>query len=1099
MSDLFSPSIDVELPALEAMSGRHGGAVFTNIDRPKETVTLALDAKTVRGLSYILGTTPDGRSFAFVDRNTAAQLDVEQVFRVSDASTIDGFINSLKQSPIERVLPKPDRPASTPVEDDDQRTMQIAATWPASFQLNREITQDDIVVSAGLRSPQIGAVYAALAHWTVSSHQATIVMPTGTGKTETMLALVAAVPIHRLLIVVPNDALRTQISEKFAHLGVLKICGCLARDAKHPVVANLKSIPKTLEEVDDVFRRANVIVTTMNVAGRAEPAIQQRMAELVTHLFIDEAHHIGAKTWRGFRSQFGHVKVMQFTATPFRRDKGRVDGRHIYVYPLRKAQEENYFRQIEYLPVNGIDQADADNKIIEKVGEIIARDRDAGFDHVVMARCEDKNRANALHARYAARYPEHNPIILHSDMPYAKKHAAIAELRARKSRIIVCVNMLGEGFDLPDLKIAALHDKQKSEAVTLQFVGRFTRARADLGDATVIANVALGDVNESLRKLYAEDADWDRLLNKIGTMRTEREVRREDVFRGFTEEPERFPLETLYPRMSTVVYRTGNAVWNPDDIEKAFRGDTIVEGPHINEHERLAIFINRDTEQPKWTTVRAVQNVQFNLYMVHWDEEQSLLFIHSSKLNELHEGLAKRICGRDVERITGEQVFRSLHGYRRLLLNNLGLSETQRKPVRYSQFMGSDITPQIDDLPGNRNRAKTNLFGQGYTDEGKTTVGCSRKGKFWSYDATNNFGEWIDWCQALGRKLLNNSIPTDAFLRNLIKPRRLTARPDKAPVAVLWPEGILDLSEDRVDLEINDDVVPAHDCELVLDSHSARGPLKFSIRTPDVTVGYTMTVDENGAHYKQGTGHTVNVRIGRSTKPVTDWFRQDPPHIYFADGDMLVDCELFELPEYGDRPSFDPDRIVPRDWAGINIRKESQGADKDRTSIQRAMIEQLMQDGGYDVIYDDDGSGEAADIIAMRLAGETLHVHLVHCKYSAADTPGGRIDDLYDVCGQAQKSIRWRETPRIFFEHMRKREGTRTRQGKPTRYELGEPATVNGWLARWNELSYSFEITCVQPGYAKSKAADEHLELLAATSYLLRDTWNIPFRLVCSP
>ena len=35
--------------------------------------------------------------------------------------------------------------------------------------------------------------------------------------------------------------------------------------------------------------------------------------------------------------------------------------------------------------------------------------------------------------------------------------------------------MLGEGFDLPALKVAVVHDPQKSLAVTLQFIGRFTR------------------------------------------------------------------------------------------------------------------------------------------------------------------------------------------------------------------------------------------------------------------------------------------------------------------------------------------------------------------------------------------------------------------------------------------------------------------------------------------------------------------------------------------------------------------------------------------------------------------------------------------------
>jgi superfamily II DNA or RNA helicase len=73
----------------------------------------------------------------------------------------------------------------------------------------------------GLRRPQIGALHAALAHATRSTDPATIVMPTGTGKTETMLALNANQRFERLLVVVPTDALREQIAGKFETFGVL--------------------------------------------------------------------------------------------------------------------------------------------------------------------------------------------------------------------------------------------------------------------------------------------------------------------------------------------------------------------------------------------------------------------------------------------------------------------------------------------------------------------------------------------------------------------------------------------------------------------------------------------------------------------------------------------------------------------------------------------------------------------------------------------------------------------------------------------------------------------------------------------------------------
>lgn len=49
----------------------------------------------------------------------------------------------------------------------------------------------------------------------------------------------------------------------------------------------------------------------------------------------------------------------------------------------------------------------------------------------------------------------------------------IDTLREKELDGIICVDMLGEGFDFPNLKIAAIHDPHKSLANTLQFIGRF--------------------------------------------------------------------------------------------------------------------------------------------------------------------------------------------------------------------------------------------------------------------------------------------------------------------------------------------------------------------------------------------------------------------------------------------------------------------------------------------------------------------------------------------------------------------------------------------------------------------------------------------------
>jgi superfamily II DNA or RNA helicase len=965
--DLSSEKRSLLLPEQSSIHGRIFGAEITHLHRTKGRVEADISPLAHAKFRGFRAKTSDGSSIAIIDRDTTSPIGCDAVIRVTDASTLDGVIRSLDEGSAAWLYPKTRRPTSVGRDECALLAAQARSTWKGNFTLKAEEVGENEIIAPGLRVPQVGAVFAVYAHWTVSDAPATIVMPTGTGKTETMLALLVGAPLDKVLVVVPTDPLRSQVARKFITLGILKDTTCLDRRANYPVVAKLRSGPRSVEEVDEIFLRSNVIVSTMQIIAQAPPEIQARMAELVSALIVDEAHHISARTWTAARSQFKRKKVLQFTATPFRNDGRRVDGRFIYVYPLWKAQEQKLFKPITFVPVHGLDQEDADDLIIEQVRRVIVQDEQNGYRHLVMARAGSIPRATALFQKYSSKLPDCAPVLIHSDLPKSVRDQALKRLTGRESRIAICVDMLGEGFDLPDLKIAALHDKQKSESVTFQFIGRFTRTRPDLGDATVIANISGTDVKDSLRALYAEDADWNRVLSVVGQARTEREVRREEVFAGFSDVPEHFPLATLSPRMSTVVYKTTCNAWTPHVIDDLYKLGAIVEGPHFNETERLMIFVRRDEERLRWTSVKEPQNVEYNLFMVHWDDDRGLLFINSSNLGDLHQDLAKAIAGNDVERITGEPIFRVLDGFRRLVLMNLGLSETQRKPVRYSSFMGSDIAEQLETLPGNRNRTKTNVFGQGYTAEGKSTIGCSVKGKVWSYEVTNNFGDWIDWCHDIGRKLLDDTITTENILRRLVRPKRQTTRPAKPPIAIAWPEGFLHLQEDRVEIEIDGTKVPFFDCDIDLTQHEASGPITFKVGSDERSSVFEMTIDAAGAHYRQVSGPDVIVHVRSRPVPLIDRFKEDPPHIYFADGDMLVDHDLFVLPRDDDRPAFDPNKIEALDWSTVNIRTESRGVAQIEDSVQGFMIRRLMKsDADYDVIFDDDGSGEVADIVAMR-------------------------------------------------------------------------------------------------------------------------------------
>lgn len=130
-----------------------------------------------------------------------------------------------------------------------------------------------------------------------------------------------------------------------------------------------------------------------------------------------------------------------------------------------------------------------------------------------MARCKNKARANEVYKIYQ-QYQDYDPVIVYSGMPNAI--GTLKAIKEKKHRIIVCVNMLGEGYDLPQLKIAAIHDERQSLAVTLQFIGRFTRTNdIKLGKASFITNIAYPPIKEEVNSLYQIDADWNYILPRI--------------------------------------------------------------------------------------------------------------------------------------------------------------------------------------------------------------------------------------------------------------------------------------------------------------------------------------------------------------------------------------------------------------------------------------------------------------------------------------------------------------------------------------------------------------------------------------------------------
>ena len=594
---------------------------------------------------------------------------------------------------------------------------------------------------------------------------ATVVLPTGTGKTETMLSALVAGKCKRLLVTVPSSALRNQLYGKFKNLGVLKDprFGIVGDAALYPIVGVVNTAFQSVEELTDFVEKCNVVITTMQIIDSAPQEQQGIYVSAFTNIFVDEAHHIVAASWRKFADRFPKDRLVQFTATPFRNDGQRLDGKIVFNYPLKQAQEDGYYRTINFLPIREYDDEKADRAIAAKAIERLREDLAAGYHHLLMARCESKSRAVEVHSLYQELCPDLNPIILYSGSPQYKENYGIV-LR-REAKVIVCVNMLGEGFDLPELKIAAFHDIRKSLPVTLQFAGRFTRTSRDanLGNASFVANLADIMVQQELDNLYEEDADWNILLSSANDNRVNNQEEYKQLLDGFRKGvSSKIPVSSIYPKLSAVVYKSYTNTWHPDDFLKGIRGfdDLDFISYDINDREKLVVAVFAKEQNIEGIHVKDVKTLEWSYLVLFWDTDKNLLFINSSDNGSVYKEIANHVIGerdREPVLIRGIDVFRTFHNVKRTKLRNVGLKVYLGKDIRFRMHAGRDVERVLSDAEL-RNSEKAFVVGDGFEDGDKTSIGASFKGRIWSLNGAGDILTFKDWCLEQGEKLTNEAI-----------------------------------------------------------------------------------------------------------------------------------------------------------------------------------------------------------------------------------------------------------------------------------------------------------------------------------------------------
>ncbi len=909
-------------------------------------------------------------------------------------------------------------------------------------------------------------------------------MPTGTGKTGVLMMAPYLLKASRTLIITPSRMVRDQIAEEYGSLALLKRLAVLPEDAASPTVQAIES--KILrDEQWDQLTAADVVVTTPMGSSPAIEEIPHPPNDLFDLLLIDEAHHSPAKTWRALMQAFPSARQILFTATPFRRDRQQLPGEFVYEFPLREALRDGVFGSITFVGCEAQDGVSNDVVIAKKAEQTYREDRGQGLDHRVMVRTDSRTRAQELHELYQ-RETTLQLAIIHGQHSLAHVRRTVQRLRAGELDGVICVDMFGEGVDMPQLKIAAIHSPHRSLAVTLQFIGRFARTgAANLGAAKFIA--VPEEIETETKTLYQQGAIWEQLVTNLADSRVagERELRQQ--LRSFSATHDIAPeneltLSVIKPWYHSKVFHVPPNVDLHADLD--FGTEVEIVQRFVSDDLHCAAFVCQSINKPRWMESPSLQDVTFHLFILYHDQAHGLLFINASvKSEDMYSQIAEQVVTGAFTGVSTATINRALRALQNPAFFSVGLK---------NRLFGNQVESYRIISGGRADGAVSNtdaqlfdrghLFGSGDSDEGKVTLGISTLSKVWSNRA-GFVPEYVAWCHAVAEHLANSApVVTGSRIDLLATGEEVTSIPT-AVIGAAWHETAYRLrplvtaadpvptTRDLLSLELSIERFSNSEASILL--HGLGDPIPINFRI------------SGSPYFSLDTPREISIVTRTQTGSFADYLNSFGLHLYLADFSRLYKNQLFRsnltlenLPESA---------LHRQDWASLNVDICCEvGTSANGISIH-AGIESLLVSSNAAVVVYDHRSGEIADYVSIRDEGGTIFCDVFHCKGSDGERPGSRVSDAYEVAGQVVKSVVLARSPATL-----KTELTR-RLASGSSLKKGSLSELERLLDDAERGRFEFHVRLVQPGISAGAISDPVSRVLAAAyDYVLAATGFAP-------
>jgi superfamily II DNA or RNA helicase len=441
--------------------------------------------------------------------------------------------------------------------------------------LRGDISLDDAHLAA-LRPGQRGAVFA-MRSWATAPDDGVAILglPTGYGKSE----LIALAPFlftsRRVLVIAPSVVVRHQLAQRVEAQAHLRSVGIIPETCPVPRVCEHVGRIESPDQWEQ-FEAYDVVVShTQSVSPEGRAVVEPPDPDLFDLILFDEAHHLGAPSWVGVRAAFPNAVAVGFTATPYRRDRRALPGRTIFQYPLDKAVDERFFVPIVYREVSAGATTESRDRAVAAAALLELRDRDAKAGHPgarLLVRADTVKRAEELAALYLELDPEVRLEVITYETTASQLGAATERMRSGQSAGVAFVGVLGEGFDMPSLKIAAYHNPHRSLPVTIQFAGRVARTeQPDDGvardDEHAVLIATANDHPEILAELHRDGQRWDKLIPELARELDQVPVRAWTVFSSSTASmADAFTVENFRTFILADIFQLAA---RPDDAELA--------------------------------------------------------------------------------------------------------------------------------------------------------------------------------------------------------------------------------------------------------------------------------------------------------------------------------------------------------------------------------------------------------------------------------------------------------------------------------------------------------------------------------------------------